>query len=273
MSQPPDFESLLVVGDGPVARAFTRSLAERGGAPLGWSRRHKGPLPAADVVLLAVRDEAVPILAAQVMASPGGAAPILLHCAGARAAEEMLLGPWRRPRGIGLIHPLVSIAAEIAQPLPPGTVFGIQGDAAGREAALRLAARLDGVPLVLEASALPVYHAACALAANHSVGLIDGAVGLLATVGVDRARATAAMAGLLTSTAANLARLGLPEALTGPIARGDYETVDRHLRALAGSRDLELYRATALRIVGIATQKGVAPPEALARIRALLEIG
>lgn len=271
--RPRSRERLLVVGDGPVARALTTALQAADVAPLRWWRRQGEPLPQADVVVLAVRDEAIGDMAAQIMARVDDEVtpPILLHCAGALPAEEAFSSLKRRPLGVGVIHPLRSIAGAESDAQLGGTVFAVEGDGPGREAALRLVERVGGTPLVLEAEQLPRYHAAAALVSNHAVALVDAGVEVLTSVGLDRAQATRALAGLLASTAANLQRVGLPEALTGPIARGDVAVVARHLLALRPLAEIAaLYRVTARRVSKVAADKGRAGRDALLRIAALL---
>jgi len=271
--RPRSRERLLVVGDGPVARALTAALQAVDAAPLRWSRKEKAQLPAADVVVLAVRDEAIGEVAAQIMARVDDEAtpPILLHCAGAMPAEEAFAGLKRRPLGVGVVHPLRALAGADSDAQLGGTVFAVEGDGPGREAALRLVERVGGTPLVLEAEQLPRYHAAAALVSNHAVGLVDAGVELLTSVGLERTQATAALAALLASTAANLSRVGLPEALTGPIARGDVAVVARHVLALRPLDEIAaLYRVTARRVAKVAADKGRAGRDALLRIAALL---
>jgi len=266
-------ERLLVVGDGPVARALSAALQAADVAPLRWSRGAGTPMPHADVFVLAVRDEAIGEVAAQIMARVDDEAtpPILLHCAGAMPAEEAFAGLKRRPLGVGVVHPLRSLAGADSDAQLGGTVFAVEGDGPGREAALRLVERVGGTPLVLEAEQLPRYHAAAALVSNHAVALVDAGVELLTSVGLDRAQATTALAALLASTAANLSRVGLPEALTGPIARGDVAVVARHVIALRALPELaQLYRTTARRVSKVAAEKGRAGRDALLRIAALL---
>jgi predicted short-subunit dehydrogenase-like oxidoreductase (DUF2520 family) len=131
---------------------------------------------------------------------------------------------------------------------------------------------VGGVPLVLDRDALPRYHAAAALAANHVLGLVDAARELLSAVGLPRPAATAALAALFLSTARNLERLGLPAALTGPIERGDVEVVRRHLEALAAFPEIaRLYRESAHRVVGLAEAKGRAGRDELDALRRLLQ--
>ena len=271
--RPRSRERLLVAGDGPVARALTAALQAADAAPLRWTRKDGQSLPAADVVVLAVRDEAIGEVAAQIMAGVDDETtpPILLHCAGAVPAEEAFATLKRRPLGVGVVHPLRSLAGAEGDAHLEGTVFAVEGDGPGREAALRLVERVGGTPLVLEAEQLARYHAAAALVSNHAVGLVDAGVELLTSVGLPRTQATQALAALLASTAANLQRVGLPEALTGPIARGDVAVVARHVLALRPLVEIAaLYRVTARRVAKVAADKGRAGRDALLRIAALL---
>jgi predicted short-subunit dehydrogenase-like oxidoreductase (DUF2520 family) len=272
-TRPPPQERMLVVGDGPVARALAVSL-ERAGARLErWWRRRGGALPACDVAVLAVRDEAIGQAAAHVMASLARDAtpPILLHCAGALPAEESFRALKPRPLGVGLVHPLRSLAGQADDADLAGTIFAVEGDATGLDAALRLVALLGGRPLELEAGQLARYHAACVLVSNHAVALVSAGVELLGSVGLPPDEAARALASLLASTADNLRSLGLPQALTGPIARGDVAVVARHLVALQGWPEIaSLYRVTGRRVTSVAASKGTASADAVARLRALL---
>ncbi|HWE27792.1 MAG TPA: hypothetical protein VHB97_07310, partial [Polyangia bacterium] len=154
--RPPSLERLLIVGDGPVARALATGLQHAGVTPERWWRRAGKPLPVADVVVLAVRDEAIGDVAALVMAGVADEAtpPILLHCSGALPSAEAFAGLARRPLGIGVLHPLRSLAGAPDDAELGGVVFAIEGDVLGREAALRLADRRAATPLMLDAAQL-----------------------------------------------------------------------------------------------------------------------
>ncbi|HZS36296.1 MAG TPA: DUF2520 domain-containing protein [Polyangia bacterium] len=259
---------LLIVGDGPVARALDANLARAGAAPARWWRKRGGKMPQAGVALLAVSDRAIAEAAAEVVRAQA-APPVLLHCAGALPPDEVFAG--LGAPGVGLLHPLTSIAtgAETLERVH----FAIQGDLAGRSAARAIVALVGGAPLELPegADALAGYHAAAALVSNAAVALVDAGVELFASLGLERAGATRALAALLDSTARNLSSVGLPDALTGPIARGDAGVVERHLRALAAHPALDaLYRATARRVTKVAVEKGRADAESIAKIRKLL---
>jgi predicted short-subunit dehydrogenase-like oxidoreductase (DUF2520 family) len=150
-------------------------------------------------------------------------------------------------------------------------VFGVEGDARGRVAAQFLATKLGGTPLALDGAAMVRYHAAAAIASNYVVALLDAAVGLLQSAGVDEQAALGALVPLAQSAVANVGDKGLAQGLTGPIRRGDSGTVARHLAALASDPALsELYRVLGRRALGLAQAAGAAAPEDLAAIQALL---
>jgi predicted short-subunit dehydrogenase-like oxidoreductase (DUF2520 family) len=275
--RPPSGERLLVVGDGAVARAISLALERVGQAPQRWWRsRGQGPLPPSDVSLLAVKDEAIGEVGQLTMSrlEADETPPILLHCSGALPAREAFAAVTPRPLGVGVIHPLRALAGTEDDADFSGVIFGIEGDGPGCEAALRIVKRLGGSPLLLDATQLPAYHAAAALVSNHAVALVDAGVALLTAVGLDQTQATNGLNALLGSTTRNLGRVGLPDALTGPISRGDVAVVARHLLALRPYADIAaLYRATARRVVKVAADKGRATRDSLKRIAALLVDG
>jgi predicted short-subunit dehydrogenase-like oxidoreductase (DUF2520 family) len=151
-------------------------------------------------------------------------------------------------------------------------VFGVEGDVEGRAAALELAKLLGGRPIDLAGPSMALYHAAASLASNALVALAAAAGDVMSAAGVDRAEGLSALVPLMQGTLENLGRVGLPAALTGPIARGDAGTVERHLHALAERAPelTELYRTVGRRVVRVAAEKGEADPEGLRRIAALL---
>jgi predicted short-subunit dehydrogenase-like oxidoreductase (DUF2520 family) len=167
-----------------------------------------------------------------------------------------------------MLHPMIAFAGR--PPRLQGALFAIEGDAVGKQAAQALCTRLGGVPVELDAVQLPTYHAACALASNHVLGLIAIGRELLVGLGVPAGLAERGLGALFGGVAENLAALGLPDALTGPIVRGDVAAVERHLAALAAHPEaLAAYRATAAALVGLARAR-TTDPAALAAIERLL---
>ncbi len=269
-------EFILVVGAGPVGHALAAGLSRAGFALHHWSRS-RGPLwqegeppqtPA--VVILAVRDDVIG-QAARFAVQHGAAGPrtVLLHCAGAIPPLAVFSELRGQVAGCGLLHPLRSLSSQdVATADLTGTVMAICGDPVGLATAERLALAVGGHPLPLEPEQLGAYHAAAALCSGHVAALLDVAVGVLQSIGLDRRHAEQALASLCGSVATNVAVVGLPAALTGPIARGDVETVSRHLQALpAASAEADrLYRALLPTVLRLAEAKGAADLQALARI-------
>jgi predicted short-subunit dehydrogenase-like oxidoreductase (DUF2520 family) len=286
----------FVVGAGPVATALAGALRLGGVPVLGlWARRAAQARAAgstagvaafssappdimleSEVVILAVNDAAITEVA-QVLAGTGliGKRHVLLHCAGAASAQELLGELAPAVKGIGTMHPLSAIAdAKTAMRSLKGTVFGVEGDAIGRAAAERLVTAMHGIVLPLEGSQMAAYHAAAAVASNYVVAAIDTAAQILATAGVAPDKAALALVPLAEGALRNITARGTTAGLTGPIRRGDAKTIQRHLEALRGRPELvETYRALARRAVEIAARlDGPDAPDraGLDAIRALL---
>lgn len=286
----------FLVGAGPVATALAGALRLGGVPVLGlWARRaaqargagstagvaafSSAPpdiLLESEVILLTVRDSAIGEVA-QMLLGTGlvGKRHVLLHCAGAASAKELMGDVAGQVKGIGTMHPLSAIAdAKASMRALRGTVFGVEGDAVGREAAERLVGALGGVVLPLEGSQMAAYHAAAAVASNYVVAALDAAAQILATAGVAPDKAARALVPLAEGALRNVAAHGTTAGLTGPVRRGDAETIRRHLEALRGKPELaETYRALARRAVEIAARiDGADAPDraGLDAIRALL---
>jgi predicted short-subunit dehydrogenase-like oxidoreductase (DUF2520 family) len=288
----------FLVGAGPVATALAGALRLGGVPVLGlWARRAAQARAAgstagvaafssappdilleSEVILLTVRDSAINEVA-QVLVGTGlvGKRHVLLHCAGAAAAKELLGDIAPSVKGIGTMHPLSAIAdAKTSMRALRGTVFGVEGDDIGRATAERLVGALGGVVLPLDSSQMAAYHAAAAVASNYVVGVIDAAAAILSSLGdVPPDKALLALVPLAEGALRNISAHGTTAGLTGPVRRGDAETIRRHLEALRGRPELvETYRALARRAVEIASRiDGPDAPDraGLDAIRALLD--
>lgn len=184
------------------------------------------------MVLLAVRDGAV-TAAARDLADTGQvtAAHTVLHLSG--MLDETALAPLR-PSGaaLGCLHPLQAIARPDSAPERlRGALAAVTGDARAVETATALAGSLGMRAVALDGSVKPRYHAAAAIASNYLVVLAAVAERLMADAGLPPEAARAGIAALMSGTVANVRAEGAA-ALTGPIVRGDLETVRAHLAVL-----------------------------------------
>ena len=125
-------------------------------------------------------------------------------------------------RAVGTLHPLVSFAdARVAVEGLREVAFGIEGDEPARAVAKRIVRALGARAVILEAENLALYHAGAVMASNYVVAMADTAQSLLIKAGVPADQALPVLIPLLASVVQNLAQVGLPGALTGPVERGD----------------------------------------------------
>ncbi|MBI4498587.1 MAG: DUF2520 domain-containing protein [Chloroflexi bacterium] len=209
----------------------------------------------ADLVFITTPDDVVPSIAEDVAWQVG---QWVVHCSGADSVQN--LDPARRAGAlVGGFHPLYTFAsAERALEDLAGATFALEGEGPLLEALKRIAEALGGRWIVLRPEDKVLYHAAAVLACNYLVTLTKLATDLWQQFGVEREAAVAALIPLLRGTVNNLAEVGLPAALTGPIARGDTGTVRKHLLALMERAPavLTMYRELGLQTLPVALEKG-----------------
>lgn len=222
--------------------------------------------PETAAVFLAVPDGVIPelahALAGQGAAPPGCAA---FHMSGALTTE--VLAPLHaRGYAVGSFHPLQALAHPLSgADRLPGSWVAVTGSPEATAVARRLADALGSPVLSVPESRRPLYHAAAVLASNFLPPLLDGAARLLERAGVPYDQALPALLPLVRGTLENIAECGVEGAVTGPIPRGDVETVALHLRALEGP-DRTLYAVLARELLRLSA---AGLPEE--RVRELLE--
>lgn len=234
--------SLVVVGRGRVGGSLARAAEVAGiEVTLASADRAAEAAEGADAVLLCVPDEAITEVCARIAPSPP---PLVGHVSGATRLDALSPATENGARAFSL-HPLQTFADE-STPVE-GTPAAIAGtDEATVSFARSLAEALDMRPFEVPEESRAAYHAAAAIASNLLVALEESAAELVERLGIEDGREL--LAPLVLRTAANWAERG-PAVLTGPIARGDRATVERHRTALAGTAPelLPMYDALAER--------------------------
>ncbi|HXN33754.1 MAG TPA: DUF2520 domain-containing protein [Polyangiaceae bacterium] len=277
MARRGDVESrsrILIYGAGKVGSALARALRARGVETTLRAARHG--LPAAidaDVVVLAVRDRDLrPVVQTMAEARVLPKRTVVLHVAGALDAEP--LAPLRgHCAGVAQMHPMISFASTRVGPgLARGNVL-VQGDAAAVAWARRIARLLGMTPRALPGMDTIAYHAAAGLVANGGAALAAVGAELLVRAGVPPEVAPRMLGPLLRSVADNVEVLGFPEALTGPVRRGDVAGVEKHLATLRAKlpQALSFYLAAAWAQLPLARAIGDAPPETFDAIARAIE--
>lgn len=210
---------------------------------------------ACDLTFITTPDAAIGEVAAQ---TNWQANNMVVHCSGADSLD--ILEPARvRGAQVGAFHPLQSFAsaAQAVENLP-GSFFALEGEEPLLGILKEMAQALNGRYVLLGPGDKVLYHTAAVLASNYTVALMSMATELWQTFGVTQGDATSALLPLLQGTVNNIARVGLPNCLTGPIARGDTGTIRKHLTALAASAPglIPAYREMGLRAIPVALAKG-----------------
>lgn len=249
-----------------LAAALTRQSYEVACAHARGRSEAQTALDAADLVLLTVPDAAIVELCASLRWRAGQA---VAHCSGALGLDALAAAA-EAGALVGCLHPIQSFPAGTPDPARfEAITCGIEAVPPLDATLERLAHDLGARTVRLEGVDRALYHAAAVFAANDLVALMAAATRTWALAGLPAETAREAIGPLLLGAAHNVTTLDLVPALTGPLARGDLATIERHLAALEAEPSLHaLYRALAAELARLPLGH---PPERLAQLRALLD--
>jgi len=278
---PTDKGTLALVGPGRAGTTIALALCAQGFRAVSVAGR---AVDAASTLAAAACLDAEPRFVAQasagatlvVIATPDAAiesvatalAPslepdsLVVHLAGSRGTDVFADLRRRRPDvRVGALHPLQSMPSTSASlDRLPGSWAAIAGD----DAVIDLAQRLELRPFRVADADRERYHAAAVVASNHLVALL----GQVERLAADASVPFDAFAPLVDASVANAFELGPRAALTGPVARGDLATVERHLASMdPGERDA--YRALAREAARLAECRDAALQRLLDDLRSL----
>ncbi len=235
---------LIIVGPGRAGGSLSLAASRSGheivgvmsrsaggadfGPPLSWD----STLPAADLLIIAVRDDAIEEVADH-LATRAGAVPVAAHVSGFTPVSALHS---LASKGIatGGFHPLQTLpdpergAAALA-----GAYVGIGGDPRARSSLTDFARSLGMTPFSLDDASRPGYHAGAAAASNFVITALATAGDLMAAAGIE----PAVTRPLVERAVANVYEEGQGSPLTGPIARGDTSTVTGQLAAARNVSD------------------------------------
>lgn len=208
-------------------------------------------------VFLSVPDDVLPEMA-HTLAGQGRApgACAAFHLSGA-LSTDVLAPLHHRGYSVGSLHPLQSLAHPVpAAARLRGSYFAVSGEPEAVRVAHRLLRHLDAHGLSVPVAGRPLYHAAAVVAANYVPTLLALAGRLLVQAGVAPEQAVDALLPLARGALDNVEEMGLVDALTGPVTRGDVETVRIHLMAME-PREREVYRTLGRELVVLARARGL----------------
>ncbi len=228
----------------------------------------------AELVLIALPDDYIAKMASALRKRKAlSPKAVLVHFSGLHSADILLDGDTKPNKALAL-HPLQTFADSVVGVRSlPGSPVSVEGTSGTLELGEALVKEMGGIPVPISKEQKPLYHAAACVASNYMVALLATAGQMMQACGFDEQQAQSLLLPILKGTANNLATLGPTNALTGPIARGDVRTIEKHLQALESlPADLqEIYRVLGKKTVEVAKKKGTLSPEAEAEILRLLQ--
>jgi predicted short-subunit dehydrogenase-like oxidoreductase (DUF2520 family) len=274
------------IGAGTVGTALAMLLSQKGYQFVGASRRRRtaagavsnlhlmdsnqAVADAAELVFITTPDDAIAAVASEVKWRRGQS---VVHCSGADSVA--ILEPARQAGArVGGFHPLQTFAGvrEAVENIP-GSTFGIEAEEPLLTTLKTMVENLGGHWIKLRAEDKVAYHAAAVFACNYLVTLVKLATDLWQTFNIPADRATQALLPLIRGTLHNIETIGIPDCLTGPIARGDTGTIRKHLKALGEQAPAQLapYRQLGLQTVPIALAKGKIDKKQASEMEAVLQ--
>jgi len=243
--------SIAIVGSGRVGSALARHLSQAGyriveivghsEASIHKARRLARELQAhasllararliADIVWFCVPDPQIAGVAAA-LCGRDWKGKIAFHASGALSSSA--LGDLQKEgASVASVHPLMTFVSNSLPDLR-GAIVAIEGDRRALAAARKIARQLKAVPLELHSKQKPAYHAFATLICPLLVSLLASAEKLVVEMGLSMGSVRKGMMPIIRQTLANYERIGPNHAFTGPIARGDTETINQHRIALA----------------------------------------
>ncbi len=230
----------------------------------------QGVADTAELVFIATPDDAIASVASQIRWRAGQS---VVHCSGADSTD--ILEPAKKSGArVGAFHPLQTFAS-IKQAIDniPGSTFAIEADEPLLSTLKDMATALDGRWIELKADDKVAYHAAAVIACNYLVTLVKLATDLWQTFAIPPQQATQALLPLLRGTLNNIDTVGIPQCLTGPIARGDAGTIEKHLATLQkiAPTVVSTYCELGLQTLPMAVAKGRINQRQARELRAILE--
>jgi len=221
------------VGAGRLGTVVARALADAGhdvGGPL--PRRYpREAVAGAEIVLLCVPDREIAAAAAAFRVARAGDddAPLIGHCSGATGLSVLLDPADPGADDVFSLHPLMTFASADARPRWAGAAAAVAGSSpAALATATTLAEQLGLTAVSIADADRAAYHAAASVASNYLVTVLDAAESLAEPCGVTREM----LAPLVRAALENWIAEGAG-ALTGPVARGDEDTVGGQRQAVA----------------------------------------
>lgn len=224
-----------------------------------------------DIIIISVSDDDIPGIVKELANRElDWEGKLVFHCSGLHPSG-LLQDLESKGALTASVHPNQSFPRKLKDAYAfQGVYFALEGSEQARAKAENIVRDLGGHPFVIRAEDKPVYHAACSIASNFFVALLDVAVALLQQCGLKPNTGRDILLPLVERTLQNVKKLNTSGALSGPVVRGDHMSVKDHLDALKKFPPYhQMYITLASHALEIAKRREETSPE---RIRALEDL-
>lgn len=269
--------SFFLVGPGAVGLTFASALVRAGHRCVGVEASSSSHLARArrllkvptsrmaprrspfDLMILAIPDNRIGEVARAWAGRASWRGKFAFHTSGALSSSE-LKSLQKRGALVASVHPLSSLPKpRVGKDALRGVSFGLEGNTRACRLAAHLVGEMEGHVLMIPKSSKPAYHLSACLASGYLLTLLSLASELMQErAGIGKEPSRRALLRLAAGSVENASRLGIADSLTGPLVRGDFVTLRRHLRVLRRSpRDLKaVHDILALRMVELLEREG-----------------
>ncbi|SCY66557.1 Predicted oxidoreductase, contains short-chain dehydrogenase (SDR) and DUF2520 domains [Alkaliphilus peptidifermentans DSM 18978] len=265
------------IGGGRVGRSFGKYLVNKGFEVTGYySRSYTSAITAAsytnstaydilheliedsDAIFITTPDDSIKIVCNEMVESGKlKKGQILIHMSGAHSSS-ILQTATEFGCHIYSLHPLQAFAnIDVAVEKLKNTVFSLEGDNDNIEKVIDILKACGNEYFIIDGENKALYHGAACVASNYLVTLMDLSLKMLEAAGIEPMYGFKAMSPLIYGSLENIMTLGASDALTGPIPRGDLNTIERHLKAMEDKlpNEISLYKKLGDETTKLASRK------------------
>jgi predicted short-subunit dehydrogenase-like oxidoreductase (DUF2520 family) len=262
------YQVIAIADKSPAA--LKRALPYTGGKAF---RKPREAVQEADFILITTPDDAISSACQEIALCRAIKGKFIFHMSGA-GGLDLLDSAKKAGTAVASIHPLQSFSSiDQAVKNIPGSYFGITADKKAQKIAKNIVRDLKGIPLFISSDQKPLYHAAACFASNYLVSLMNVVESIYRAIGLLEKDAKKVYLPLVYGSLKNIENSGSIPSLTGPIARGDFDTIKKHISAI--NKNLpqysSLYSSLGLITVKVAQQKGTLNARTAKTMNAILK--
>lgn len=225
------------------------------------------------ILILTVPDEKIEKIVARIAVPDiNWKDKLVFHCSGLLSSS--ILDPLKKKGAqTASLHPIQSFPTKKTETdVFEKIYFGIEGDSKSLEQSKKIVGDLGGQSIIVERGDKPLYHAACSIASNFLIVLLDTSKFLLSQMGLEPQKALKILLPLVQGTLQNVKDIDADSSLTGPVVRGDKKSIEKHLLALKRFPAIHgSYIKLTAQALEIAKKEKKLHPQEIKKISALLE--